>query len=89
MEKLKAFAPALGDAFIDAGAGLAVQTFWDVRDDQAREMMTRFVVEWEEGSTSLHVIRALNRTRRAAMSGPNGVRHPFNWAAYSVKVGCF
>ncbi len=82
-------APSLGDAFLDAGAGVVVQTFWDIRDDQARELMSSFVKEWGASSDPSHMIRALCNVRRAAMEGPEGVRFPFSWAAYSIKVGRF
>jgi tetratricopeptide (TPR) repeat protein len=77
-------APSLGDAFLDSGAGAVVQTFWDVRDDQAQQLMSSFVRRWD--GTSAGAIHALGEARREAMIGPDGVRHPFAWAAYSVKL---
>lgn len=77
-------APSFGDAFLDAGADAVVQTFWDVRDDRARDLMSEFMRVWKSVGES--PVRALCDARRAALQGPNGVRHPFNWAAYSIKL---
>jgi hypothetical protein len=76
--------PSLGDAFLDSGAAAVIQTFWDVRDDQAKELMTSFATRWD--GTREGVTRALCDVRREAMMGPNGIRHPFLWSAYSVKI---
>ena len=77
-------AACLGDAFLDAGAGAVVQTFWDVGDVQARELMTAFVGALSQNPSK---IRTLNNVRRAALMGPRGVRHPFSWAAFSIQLG--
>jgi tetratricopeptide (TPR) repeat protein len=77
-------APSFGDAFLDAGAGAVVQTYWDVRDDRARDLMEAFVSRWDGSSAS--VVKALCDARREAMQGPDGIRHPFSWAAYSVQI---
>jgi CHAT domain-containing protein len=37
-------------------------------------------------NTGQGVTRALCDVRREAMMGPNGIRHPFLWSAYSVKI---
>ncbi|UCF06074.1 MAG: CHAT domain-containing protein [bacterium] len=77
--------PSLGDAFLDAGAGAVVQTFWDIRDDEARRLMTSYVQAWgEQGVSKIH---SLCNTRRIALRGPLGIRHPYNWASYSIKIG--
>ena len=76
--------PSFGDAFLDAGAGAVVQTYWDVRDDQARDLMEVFVGRWDGSSSS--VVSALCDARREAMQGPDGIRHPFSWAVYSVQI---
>jgi len=77
-------APSLGDAFLDAGAQTVVQTFWDVRDDRARHLMEIFLRRWDGSSAG--AVRAMCDARREAMEGPDGVRHPFSWAAYSVQI---
>jgi len=80
-------APSMGDAFLDAGAGMVVQTFWDVRDDEAAALMSSFVENW--GDSNFGMIGALCESRRAVMRGGQGIRHPFHWAAYSIKLGRF
>ncbi len=74
-------APSLADAFLDAGAGSVVQTLWSVRDDDAVKLMSAFIEQWEPADA----IKILCAARRSAMSGPYGIRHPFGWAAYSIK----
>ncbi|NIO29195.1 MAG: CHAT domain-containing protein [Candidatus Latescibacteria bacterium] len=77
--------PSLGDAFLDAGAGAVVQTFWDVRDDEARKLMTSYIQTW--GSPGISKIRALCNAKRMALQPPEGARYPFWWASYSIKLG--
>ena len=77
-------APSLGDAFLDAGAGAVIYTFWDVRDDDARRIGAAFAVEWK--SAKKNEIRALADARRTEIRGPRGVRHPFFWASYAITV---
>jgi hypothetical protein len=79
--------PSLGDAFIDAGAGAVVQTWWDVRDDLARELMTSFVALTNGRRSS--PVHALCEARRRAMRNRGGVRHPSFWASYSIELGRF
>lgn len=80
-------APGLGDVFLDAGAGVVIHTFWDVRDDTAKDLMTAFVGKWGTNTSSMGLMRSFSDAKRAAARGPNGVRHPFDWAAYTIKVG--
>ena len=75
--------PGLGDAFLDAGASAVIQTFWQVKDSKSRELMTHWAHEWAAGESPA---TALCRVRRGAFS-ESGRRLPFNWAAYSIKLG--
>jgi tetratricopeptide (TPR) repeat protein len=77
--------PSLGDAFLDAGATAVIQTFWDVRDDEAREMMATYIRTWDTPGFS-H-IRAICDARRRAMAQEPGDQHSFRWASYSIKLG--
>lgn len=78
--------PSLGEAFLDAGVGAVVQTFWDVRDDDARQIMTAYAQCW--GTTVNDRIRGLCDCRRQYIEiGETG--RPFLWAAYSIKIGRF
>ena len=78
-------APSLGDAFIDAGAAMVVETAWRVQDVAAEPIMTDFNRRW--AAAGIDPARALNDAVRGALHGANGVRHPFHWAAYSVVAG--
>ena len=74
--------PSLGDAFLDAGAGAAVQTFWDVEDGLARESMSVFLSYWQgDGHAPVEALGEMRRERRNARA------HPGYWAAYSVTLG--
>jgi hypothetical protein len=74
--------PSLAEAFADAGAGCVVQTFWEVRDEDARRLMTRFWRAWAaEGKSP---IEALGDARREAIRYGDEIRHPFSWATYSL-----
>ncbi len=74
--------PSLGDAFLDAGAGAAVQTFWDVEDGIARESMSAFLRHWRgAGRTPTDALSETHRERSHAGA------HPYHWAAYSVTLG--
>ncbi len=77
--------PSLGDAFLDAGAGAVVQTFWDVKDEEARQLMTSYVQSWE--SLGAGKIRALCETRRRAIPSPAAGGRSFAWASYAIKIG--
>lgn len=77
--------PSLGDVFLDAGAGAVVHTFWDVLDSDARQLMTAYIRKWD--SPGFSNIRALCDVRRTAFQSSGEARHPFGWAAYSIKLG--
>lgn len=80
----KGVAPSLGDAFLDAGAGAVVHTFWDVTDEDARRMGTSFIKGWKTANKG--EIHALSEARRAELRGPTGIRHPCRWANYAITV---
>lgn len=82
-----ATAPSLGDAFLDAGAAAAVQTLWQVRDQQNPVRPERMLITWHRGQDD--VTTAVADELRRAMHGPRGVRHPFSWAAWTVNVGAW
>ena len=74
--------PSLAEAFADAGAGSVVQTFWKVRDEDARQLMNRFWRAWAvEGKSP---IKALGDARRETIRQGDEIRHPFSWATYSL-----
>jgi hypothetical protein len=75
--------PGLGDAFLDAGAGAVIQTFWQVKDSRSRELMTEWAVRWAAGSPP---VEALCDVRRAALA-ETGAQLPFSWAAYAIELG--
>ena len=75
--------PSLADAFLDAGAAAVVQTFWKVRDDEALHLMRHFVRLW--AGEGIPPVAALTRARRALMAGPEGIKHPFTWAAFTIQ----
>jgi tetratricopeptide (TPR) repeat protein len=77
--------PGLGDVFLDAGAATVVQSFWDVKDDDAKELMKSFIRLWNDPESSM--IHRLCEARREALQSPPGPRHPFRWAAYAIKIG--
>ncbi len=76
--------PSLGDAFLDAGAGAVIQTFWNVKDDDARALMTSFIKLWK--GTCMNEVKTLSEARRRSMISPEGVRNPSSWASYSIKL---
>jgi CHAT domain-containing protein len=77
--------PGFGDAFLDAGAGAVVQTFWDVRDDTARDLMTSYFWLWHKDGMSC--VEALNEARRRAFEGAKTGDPAFAWASYAIKIG--
>ena len=81
----QAHAPSLGDAFLDAGAGAALQTLWRVRDDTAAGIPLAVLARCRQDG--LDPVAALADARREVMIGPDGaVRHPFGWAAYVLEL---
>lgn len=79
-------APSLGDVFLDAGAGAVIQTFWRVRDDGSAVHPERILAAWQGGAD---LAAAVSAERRRALIGPKGARHPFDWAAWTVKSAWF
>jgi hypothetical protein len=77
--------PGLASAFLDAGAATVIQTFWNVRDEDAASFMPAIAGELE--SSSVHLIRVLCNAKRAHMKSESGVRHPFRWAPYAIQLG--
>lgn len=77
-------APSLGDAFLDAGCGASLQTFWRIRDEQVVFRPEEVVRRWRREGMSLP--QAVSAERRAAMRGPEGIRHPFGWGAWTLKM---
>src|SRR6185436_7687499 len=71
-------APSMGDAFLDAGASAVIDTRWRVRDESAARIAPRLAAAWRRGSAPWRA------ERRALMFGPSGLRHPFEWAAWSA-----
>ncbi len=80
-------APSLADAFLDAGVGAVVQTFWKIKDADARRLMSRNAESWDD--PPLAIMHALCDVRRSMMESQVGIRHPFSWAAYSIKMARF
>ena len=76
--------PSLGDAFLDAGAAAVIQTFWRVRDEGALFRPERILESWQQEEESL--VAAVAEERRRCISGPDGYRHPFSWAAWTIKT---
>lgn len=79
--------PSLGDAFLDSGAGAVIQTFWNVRDDTARQIMISFANLWVE--QHYPPVEALCEIRRKALQKSDGMQHPSSWASYSIELGRF
>ena len=77
--------PSLGDAFLDAGAAVVIATFWDVKDEEARKLMTHYAGELEM-SGHAH-IRSLCDARRTLLKEDPGSRQSFDWASYAIHVG--
>lgn len=80
----RAWAPSLGDAFLDAGASAVLQTLWRVRDEDAARLPTLYLESWRRNQDPES---ALTAARREVMTGADGtVRHPFGWAAYVLEL---
>lgn len=72
--------PGLGDAFLDAGAGSVIQTFWRVDDRDSADLMRAWTRRWADGDTPL---RALGAVRREAL---HRGEPPQVWAAYGIEL---
>jgi len=72
--------PGLGDAFLDAGAGSVIQTFWHVDDRESGKLMRWWTERWADGETPL---RALCEVRRDAL---HRGAPPQVWAAYGIEL---
>ena len=77
--------PSLGDAFLDAGAAAVISTFWDVKDEEARSLMTSYAREMETNGHS-H-IKALCGARRKLFDEDPYSRDSFSWASYALHIG--
>jgi hypothetical protein len=77
--------PALGDIFLDSGVRAVIHTNWNVEDEPSKELMASFIRAWCDHGMS--PAASLCRVRRDAMRDDEGIRHPFTWASYSIKVG--
>ncbi len=77
--------PALGDVFLDSGVDAVIHTNWNVEDESAKKLMGSFIRFWCDREMS--PADALCEVRRDAMRGDGGIKHPFAWASYSIKVG--
>jgi CHAT domain-containing protein len=75
--------PGLGDAFLDAGAGSVIQTFWQVRDLQSRKLVTEWAHAWATGKSPVEALCAVRRKVYAE----SGLTLPFSWAAYAIELG--
>ena len=77
--------PSLGDAFLDGGAAVVIDTFWDVKDAEAWRLMIRYARELEE--TDRDHIRSLCNARRALLDEDTASRRSFDWASYAIRIG--
>jgi len=77
--------PSLGDAFLDGGAAVVIDTFWDVKDEEARKLMVRYVREL--GTTDHAHIRSLCNARRTLLEEDPDSRRSFDWASYAIHIG--
>lgn len=77
--------PSLGDAFLDAGAAVVIATFWDVKDEEARKLMTLYARE--PGTTDRAHIRSLCNARRKLLEEEPESSISFDWASYAIHVG--
>ena len=74
--------PSMADAFLDAGADAVIHTRWRVRDESAAETAPRLAKAWLDGAA--HGDASWRAARLDQVRGPHGIRHPFEWAAWSV-----
>ena len=76
--------PSMADALLDAGAQAVIHTRWRVRDDRAAIIAPQLAEAWIGARDDR--VSAWCARRRPMLQGPNGWRHPFDWAAWSVTV---
>jgi CHAT domain-containing protein len=76
--------PSMADAFLDAGAETVIHTRWRVRDESAAETAPQLAKAWLDGAS--HGATSWRAARTSKLRGPRGVRHPFEWAAWSLTT---
>jgi hypothetical protein len=76
--------PSMADAFLDAGAEAVIHTRWRVRDESAATTAPRLAGAWLQAKRGGG--EDWLATRRHLIRGPRGIRHPFEWAAWSVTT---
>jgi CHAT domain-containing protein len=76
--------PSMADVMLDAGATAVIHTRWQVRDDRAAVVAPRLARAWLEARHD--PVMSWCAERRKMLHGPSGLRHPFEWAAWSVTV---
>jgi CHAT domain-containing protein len=77
-------APGLGEAFLDAGARAVIRNFWDVRDEDAEQLMAMFLDRW--GSGAADPIGALCDARRTAFHSDGYLASPLVWGSLAIGV---
>lgn len=77
-------APSLGHAFLDAGARSVVQTFWDVSDEDAGGLMSRFIPMWRD--PAMDDVHALGEVRRIVFRGSRGIEDLSAWASFYIET---
>jgi CHAT domain-containing protein len=75
---------SLAGAFLDAGAHAAVRTLWNVRDEDAQRIMSRFMHHWIR--LDQPPVKALGDARRELLGSVETATHPFTWAAYGIEL---
>lgn len=76
--------PSMADVFLDAGALAVIHTRWRVRDASAANVAPRLAGAWQQRER--FGPSGWRATRRGMMFGSRGLRHPFQWASWSVKT---
>jgi len=80
----------LAAAFLDAGARAAVRTFWPVRDDDAADLMGRFIRRWRadgaRGEAGFGAERALHAARIERLRAGRGLADASAWAAFAIEL---
>ncbi len=74
--------PSMADAFLDAGAAAVIHTRWRVRDESAAVTAPLLAEAWLKGARPGSA--GWRAARLGLLRGPRGLRHPFEWAAWSV-----